>query len=747
MSASHRRIGIPRALTAHSLYPLYSTFFSRLGMEVVLSGVDAAGAMKANSGFCYPVQIAHGAVMDLIKGGTELIFLPQVSRMPNPRGERDSYLCPLAQASPYVTAKAFPGAKILSPVLDFAEGYEASAAMIDLAESQLGFAREEAQHAYRQAVSAQLEAEEAMLALGRGAVKDALADGKPTILLVGRSYNAFPPEASQSVARKLASMGVRVIPGDCLPQERTGQTAWHYPNVILNAVALAKRHDNLFVLYVSNFSCTIDAFTHSFFVSEMGAKPYLMLEIDAHTADAGIQTRLEAFWDILRNYRPQHVSESGFQPAGIGPDAVVTTSDGQRIPLNDPRVRIRFPSFSHYHSQAVTLGARRLGLNVGPALELSRAQLERGLQHASGRECLPLPICLGQMLEAHNGRKPGEVVVFYMFAGGAPCVVDCYVEYLRQFIRDHQLKDLFIFDPRGGNELYGLSLARIGQMVVPLITLADLFVEMEQALRVVGQADGPERLKACWERHIVREGSTGLTNHDLAALIDDIASIPHTDPVARARVVVTGDFFLRFNPCFMEGVHEKYARNGIILVPVGLNELVLYSLYSSMADNARDWNLPPDSARAVALAFARFYQPKGKDYLSNWARYRWMKFYDRRYRELFGRTGLLLGGTHDVPRLYDQASRHLSTTIVGEAIPTVGKGVGAGQEGYDGIIAIGPFNCLPFRISEAILKPYGLQKGMPVLTYESDGFSVRPAFLRQVDVHVQQVLANRLSRR
>ena len=38
--------------------------------------------------------------------------------------------------------------------------------------------------------------------------------------------------------------------------------------------------------------------------SEMGSKPYLILEIDAHTADAGVQTRLEAFLDIVRNYRP-----------------------------------------------------------------------------------------------------------------------------------------------------------------------------------------------------------------------------------------------------------------------------------------------------------------------------------------------------------------------------------------------------------------------------------------------------------
>ena len=38
---------------------------------------------------------------------------------------------------------------------------------------------------------------------------------KPAILLAGRSYNAFTPEASQSVAKKISSMGVTAIPADC----------------------------------------------------------------------------------------------------------------------------------------------------------------------------------------------------------------------------------------------------------------------------------------------------------------------------------------------------------------------------------------------------------------------------------------------------------------------------------------------------------------------------------------------------
>ena len=56
------------------------------------------------------------------------------------------------------------------------------------------------------------------------------------------------------------------------------------------------------------------------------------------------------------------------------------------------------------------------------------------------------------------------------------------------------------------------------------------------------------------------------------------------------------------------------------------------------------------------------------------------------------------------------------------------------------VFLIGPFNCLPCRISEAILKPLSLQSDMPLLTYESDGYAVLPSFLRQVEVHIEQVL-------
>jgi hypothetical protein len=43
-------------------------------------------------------------------------------------------------------------------------------------------------------------------------------------------------------------------------------------------------------------------------------------------------------------------------------------------------------------------------------------------------------------------------------------------------------------------------------------------------------------------------------------------------------VAITGDFFTRFSPFFMEGIAELYAQRGIILKPVDVSELVLYSI-------------------------------------------------------------------------------------------------------------------------------------------------------------------------
>jgi predicted nucleotide-binding protein (sugar kinase/HSP70/actin superfamily) len=466
-----------------------------------------------------------------------------------------------------------------------------------------------------------------------------------------------------------------------------------------------------------------------------------MLEIDAHTADAGLQTRLEAFLEIVHDYRRgRRRPASSFRPARLGRRGRLVRASGEELPLTDPRVKLHFPVFSPYHSKVWAMAARWLGLHPGPDLPLEHRQLERGLRHTSGRECLPLPICVGQMLQISDGRRPGEVNGLYMLRGGAPCVADCFMGYFERFIAQHELEDLFVFSPHGENDYCGFDPAELSRHFTPAVVVADLFVEIENALRVVGGPGALEGLARHWEDFVASATSLEAFEKQVPRLVDGLAAIPRLRaPADCPRAIVTGDFFTRFSGFFMEGVPDLYAERGIILKPVELNELVLYGLYDGIQGTAHRWGLEP-GVRAAVKACTRILQPDGKEYLAQAWEYHRVRHAERTLRRQFERSGLLVAGPSDISEAFEEAQKHISPAIYGEAIPTIGRGLRVDDEGYAGVVLIGPFNCLPFRISEAILKPLCERRGIPLLSYESDGYAVAPSFLRQVDVHIQQVL-------
>ncbi|MHC5110904.1 MAG: BadF/BadG/BcrA/BcrD ATPase family protein, partial [Planctomycetota bacterium] len=289
----------------------------------------------------------------------------------------------------------------------------------------------------------------------------------------------------------------------------------------------------------------------------------------------------------------------------VDDSGMVTTSTGARIPITDPRVTFYFFSFSYYHGLAARLAGRWLGLNVKPPIDLNRGHLERGLRHTTGRECLPLPITIGQMLEANERRAPGEIQAFHMLSGGEPCVVTCYADFFRRFVRDKRLNNVLIFDPGPDNGYCGLNSWKMEQMLTPAMTLADLFVEMEHSLHVVGCPRSREQLRACWDEYVCSAGSPGELRGGLETIADRVGAISHGDPTHCPKVVVTGDFFTRFNALFIEGIHELHASHGIILIPADLNEQFKYGAYSRMAAASEAWGVTPDSLQATASACLR----------------------------------------------------------------------------------------------------------------------------------------------
>jgi len=68
----------------------------------------------------------------------------------------------------------------------------------------------------------------------------------------------------------------------------------------LAAATIIRDDPRLQAIYLTSFNCGPDSFIIDFFRQIMGHKPFLELEIDDHTADAGLITRCEAFLESLK---------------------------------------------------------------------------------------------------------------------------------------------------------------------------------------------------------------------------------------------------------------------------------------------------------------------------------------------------------------------------------------------------------------------------------------------------------------
>jgi hypothetical protein len=96
--------------------------------------------------------------------------------------------------------------------------------------------------------------------------------------------------------------GINVLPMDCLPLEGedirdvNGHMYWHAGRRILAAGKLVARRPNLHIIHVTNFKCGPESYIKHF-LGEACGKPFLSLQFDGHSNDAGMLTRCEAYLD------------------------------------------------------------------------------------------------------------------------------------------------------------------------------------------------------------------------------------------------------------------------------------------------------------------------------------------------------------------------------------------------------------------------------------------------------------------
>jgi predicted CoA-substrate-specific enzyme activase len=305
-------VGMQRSLYTLQTGVLWAHFFDQLGLRLVLtpptnSRISSLGIEAMTAETCYPIKVSHGHVRELI-GQTRFLFLPVMIDMPTALSTEAGYYCPLVQSNPYMLRMALKldESVTLKPIIHLK--YDPATLALDLAE-QLAAPLNKKQSEVKAALLYARERQEEFLTELRQKGAVILEDHdpeKPLVVVSGRPYNLYDERLNLRMGQNLAKIGVKALPMDFIDLSSVDLS--DFPNMywglgahILRTAKWIKNQPNYFGLHLTNFSCGADSFLEHFYKYIMDDRPYLILELDEHSAVAGVMTRLEAFRNVIEN--------------------------------------------------------------------------------------------------------------------------------------------------------------------------------------------------------------------------------------------------------------------------------------------------------------------------------------------------------------------------------------------------------------------------------------------------------------
>ena len=704
-----KTIGFNRSLMMNSLYPLFYNFFIKLGFDVVIpdkfqSKLD--NVIKKDSAFCHPVNLAHDYFKELLKLKSDYIFLPHIKGMYVENGIPVSLTCPLVQGESYYLRASFSetdGKNIIAPIFDFAKGYEKSYRAFVETGVKMGCSVERSIDAFNHAVNMHKEFLSECKRIGMKFLEEIKNTAEKAVVIFGRPYNAFVSDANMGIPEKFSSRGYKAVPFDFLPfenEEPQKKMYWSAGQLILKAAKFVSKHPQLFGVFITNFSCGPDSFIVGYFRDIMGNKPSLTLELDSHTADAGVDTRIDAFIDVMNNYSPEEIGMCGrFTVSShdvIQNDMAVydykkkkvRTVSGEYYSLTDPKVKMLVPSMGHITSRCFSAALDSVGIRSVALDPPGEDELRLGKANSSCKECLPLTLTVGSLLKyLNNHNTVDEALVYFMPDAPDPCRFGQYHVYTENLMRKLGIKNVALLSLSSGNSYGGLS-TKFKLRGWYSFVIGDVLGEIHSALLTL--AKDREKAVAGFNALVkkiiqsIRTDSLSRLERNLHEAALELKEIELSGSIHNARKVsVVGEIYVRRDSFSRQYIVEKLAEKGIISKVAHTSEWVYYCDYLVLNNLSEVANIKDK----LNVFFERLIRKK----------------IEKRIKKIFAESGLFEYHLIEVDKVIKNAEKLISPRLSGEAILTIGTAITELVDHVDGVVAIGPFGCMPSRIAEAIL--------------------------------------------
>ncbi|NPV48411.1 MAG: CoA activase [Armatimonadetes bacterium] len=711
------RVGVPRALLYYEIYPFWQALLRELGCEIVLSDptnkrIIHEGAERSVAETCFPMKVALGHVINLLEHKqVDFLWLPSVINLPRCNHETtDTFVCPYVQSLCYTVEAAVDptshGAQILRPAIYLQKGLRHRLEALRDVATTLGRTEADLRRALVAAQEAQDRFEAAKLARGREILAE-LGPDERALVVVSRAYNGCDPGANLEIPRKLREMGELVIPMDFLPLDEVElprdwiNMYWRYGQKILAAAEIIAHDPRLHAVYITNFGCGPDSFVARFFAERLGRKPFLQIEVDEHSADAGMVTRCEAFLDSLDATRGRrHAPGRHFRPLTIEPGSKRT---------------VLLPNMSR-HAFGLAAAFRACGMPAEVLPEPDAETLYWGRKYTSGKECFPCIVTTGDMVKfVMKDGFDRDRYAFFMGGSGGPCRFGQYNALQRMVLDDLGYEDVPLYVPNQASSFYnemgivGRHFLRQGWRAIVAIDLVEKALLETRPYELT-----PGAAEAACEESVRDICDVVAANGDLLAALRRVLERFEAIPVDRSEpkpiIGLVGEFYVRANPFSNQNLILQIEQLGGEVWQAPIFEWFLYRNFRRDMRSRLDGNWPLVIKNLLTDRVMR-----------------------RDERRLTAVLHSLLRNAEEpsTEEVLEMASRYIHHTFEGEAIMTVGKAIDFARKGLSGIVAAMPFTCMPGTIANAVLKRARADEdGIPFLNMVYDGLEQSTALTR-----------------
>jgi len=705
-------IGIPRALMLfYQQFPFWRTFFENLGFRVVISPESDTQLIKKSLGMivaetCFPVELMHGHILDLLEKDADFVFAPFIinakTEEPKPTNNTN---CPWVQTFPFMVKAAINDdslvERMLIPTLNFKYfGKVLNKELSDFMHEKFGVSKRKVVEAIKKADKAQIAFENKIVIRGQE-VMNTLPDDKEALVIIGRVYNTGDPALNLSMVEKLINQDVLPIPLDYLPLGSEHilndypQMYWPNGQKILAGARIVAQDPRLHAVYMGNFRCGPDSFLAHFVHEEMAGKPYLELEIDEHSADAGMVTRYEAFLDSLKGSKMvKKKKQKKYTPGVMRSDPMKNRT-------------LYFPYMSD-SAHAIAAASRSCGMKAEVLPMQDKVDLELGRKNTSARECFPMVCTTGNFLKKlYDPETDPKKVSFFMPDHNGPCRFGQYNKLQRIIFDKLGFEDAEIISPSNDTAYADIS---GGQGTKFRFTAWKGFVAVD-LLRKMKQERKPYELVPGATEKVYREslenviislenGAKTLETvlHQAAINFDSIAiSNGERKPV----VVVVGEIFMRDNPFCSGFLVDRLEKFGAETFMAPFSEWISYSTYRYTRDSL--WK--GDYKGVLKSKIQEFSQNISAGKLHKAVKGHFDEDKDLNIKEMLNSCG-------------DYIHKHYD----GDPALNLGSSVQLVQKNISGIANILPFTCMPGTVVASVSHKFKKDNNeLPYVSIAYDG--------------------------